>query len=338
MPKAPYYFSLFILIFLFPFIGKENYNLVSPVSKQAKYVLVIHGGAGNITKNNLPDSALYKAKLLEALQKGSDTLKNGATSLDAVVTVIKILEDSPLFNAGKGAVFNSEGKNELDAAIMDGKTLKAGAVAGVTTVKNPITAARAVMEKSVHVMLTGTGADKFAKDQGLEIVDPKYFFDQKRWDQYMKNKEKSDIGDTNPILNKFGTVGVVALDIYGNLAAGTSTGGLSNKKYGRVGDSPIIGAGTYANNKTCAVSCTGTGEYFIRNVVAYDISALMEYKGWPVQKAAEYVINEKLKAQGGDGGLIALDSLGNFTMTFNTAGMFRGYANSEGEMKVLLFQ
>jgi len=338
MPRAPYYFSLFILIFLFSFIEKENHNLVSPVSKQAKYVLVIHGGAGNITKNNLPDSALYKAKLLEALQKGSDTLKNGATSLDAVVTVIKILEDSPLFNAGKGAVFNSEGKNELDAAIMDGKTLKAGAVAGVTTVKNPITAARAVMEKSVHVMLTGTGADKFAKDQGLEIVDPKYFFDQKRWDQYLKNKDKSDIGDTNPILNKFGTVGVVALDIYGNLAAGTSTGGLSNKKYGRVGDSPIIGAGTYANNKTCAVSCTGTGEYFIRNVVAYDISALMEYKGWPVKKAAEYVINEKLKAQGGDGGLIALDSLGNFTMTFNTAGMFRGYANSDGEMKVLLFQ
>lgn len=338
MLRAPYYFSIFILLLLFSFPEVEYNHSIDRISKSAKYVLVIHGGAGNITKNNLPDSAIYKAKLLEALKKGSDTLKNGGTSVDAVVTVIKILEDSPLFNAGKGAVFNSEGKNELDAAIMDGKNLKAGSVAGVTTVKNPITAARAVMEKSIHVMLIGTGADKFAKEQGLEIVDPKYFFDQKRWDQYLKSKDKSDIGDTNPILNKFGTVGVVALDIYGNLAAGTSTGGLSNKKYGRVGDSPIIGAGTYANNKTCAVSCTGTGEYFIRNVVAYDMSALMEYKGWPIQKAGEYVINKKLKALGGDGGLIALDSLGNFTMTFNTAGMFRGYANSEGEMKVFLFQ
>jgi len=300
--------------------------------------LVVHGGAGNITKNNLSDSTAYKEKLKEALEKGFDTLKKGGTSLDAVVVVIKILEDSPLFNAGKGAVFNSEGKNELDAAIMDGKTLKAGAVAGVTTVKNPIVAARAVMEKTIHVMLTNAGADKFAKEQGLDIVEPSYFFDQKRWEQYLKNKDKSDIGDTNPILNKYGTVGVVALDIYGNLAAGTSTGGLSNKKYGRVGDSPIIGAGTYANNKTCAVSCTGTGEYFIRNVVAYDISALMEYKGWPVQKAAEYVINEKLKSQGGDGGLIALDSKGNFVMPFNTAGMFRGYANSNGEIKVMLFK
>jgi L-asparaginase / beta-aspartyl-peptidase len=309
----------------------------SSVIHQPKYFLVIHGGAGNITKNNLPDSAAYKQKLTEALQKGSDTLKKGGSSLDAVVVVIKILEDSPLFNAGKGAVFNSEGKNELDASIMDGKTLKAGAVAGVTTVKNPITAARAVMEKTVHVMLIGAGADKFAKEAGLEIVEPKYFFDQKRWDQYLKAKDKSDIGNQDPILNKYGTVGCVALDIYGNLAAGTSTGGLSNKKYGRVGDSPIIGAGTYANNNTCAVSCTGTGEYFIRNVVAYDISALMEYKGYAVQQAADTVINKKLKSQGGDGGLIALDKNGNFTMTFNTSGMFRGYANSDGELKVFLF-
>jgi beta-aspartyl-peptidase (threonine type) len=254
------------------------------------------------------------------------------------VVVIKIFEDSPLFNAGKGAVFNDEGKNELDAAIMDGKTIKAGAVAGVTTVKNPITAARAVMEKTNHVMLTGAGADKFAKEAGLVIVDPSYFFDQKRWDQYLKGKNKSNGKDTNPINTKHGTVGAVALDIYGNLAAGTSTGGLSNKKYGRVGDSPIIGAGTYANNKTCAVSCTGTGEYFIRNVVAYDMSALMEYKGYSVQKAADYIINEKLKAQGGDGGLIALDAAGNFTMTFNTEGMFRGYANSNGEVKVMMFK
>jgi L-asparaginase / beta-aspartyl-peptidase len=309
----------------------------SSVIHQPKYFLVIHGGAGNILRSNLADSTAYKDKLQEALQKGSDTLKKGGSSLDAVVVVIKILEDSPLFNAGKGAVFNSEGKNELDASIMDGKTLKAGAVAGVTTVKNPITAARAVMEKTVHVMLIGAGADKFAKEAGLEIVEPKYFFDQKRWDQYLKSKDKSDLGNTDPILNKYGTVGCVALDIYGNLAAGTSTGGLSNKKYGRVGDSPIIGAGTYANNNTCAVSCTGTGEYFIRNVVAYDISALMEYKGYTVQQAADTVINKKLKSQGGDGGLIALDKNGNFCMIFNTSGMFRGYASSDGEMKVLLF-
>ncbi len=336
MHKAPLYICFFSIFFC-PSL-KAICQFTSQNSHQPKYVLVIHGGAGNITKNNLSDSTAYKEKLTEALEKGADTLKKGGTSLDAVVIVIKILEDSPLFNAGKGAVFNSEGKNELDAAIMDGKTLKAGAVAGVTTIKNPITAARAVMDKTIHVMLIGAGADKFAKEQGLDIVDPSYFFDQKRWDQYLKNKDKSSIGDTNPIMNKYGTVGAVALDIFGNLAAGTSTGGLSNKKYGRVGDSPIIGAGTYANNKTCAVSCTGTGEYFIKNVVAYDISALMEYKGWTVKKASEYVINKKLKTQGGDGGLIALDNKGNFAIPFNTAGMFRCYASSNGETKMMLFK
>ncbi|MGD0712166.1 MAG: isoaspartyl peptidase/L-asparaginase [Bacteroidales bacterium] len=333
-----HYLVLFLLAFLLSLFGWDKESPTVPRVTQAKYFLVIHGGAGNITKANLSDSIAYKNKIREALEKGSDTLKKGGTSLDAVVVVIKIFEDSPLFNAGKGAVFNDEGKNELDAAIMDGKTIKAGAVAGVTTVKNPITAARAVMEKTNHVMLTGAGADKFAKEAGLVIVDPSYFFDQKRWDQYLKGKNKSNGKDTNPINTKHGTVGAVALDIYGNLAAGTSTGGLSNKKYGRVGDSPIIGAGTYANNKTCAVSCTGTGEYFIRNVVAYDMSALMEYKGYSVQKAADYIINEKLKAQGGDGGLIALDAAGNFTMTFNTEGMFRGYANSNGEVKVMMFK
>jgi len=337
MFRLPIFFFC-ILGFLFTFHEGNNESCLNQKVPAPRYVLVIHGGAGNILKSNLPDSNVYKAKLQEALLKGSDTLKKGGTSLDAVVVVIKILEDSPLFNAGKGAVFNSEGKNELDAAIMDGKKLKAGAVAGVTTVKNPITAARAVMEKTNHVMLIGAGADKFAKEAGLEIVDPSYFFTQKRWDQYLKEKIKSDSVDTDPIHTKHGTVGAVALDIYGNLAAATSTGGLSNKKYGRVGDSPIIGAGTYANNKTCAVSCTGTGEYFIRNIVAYDVSALMEYKGWPIQKATDHIINEKLKAQGGDGGLIALDGNGNFSMSFNTAGMFRGYANSEGEIKVMLFK
>ena len=333
-----HFLVLFLLAFLLSLFGWDKESPTVTRTTLPKYFLVIHEGAGNITKANLTDSIAYKNKIREALEKGSDTLKKGGTSLDAVVVVIKIFEDSPLFNAGKGAVFNDEGKNELDAAIMDGKTIKAGAVAGVTTIKNPITAARAVMEKTNHVMLTGAGADKFAKEAGLVIVDPSYFFDQKRWAQYIKSKNKSNVKDTNPINTKHGTVGAVALDIYGNLAAGTSTGGLSNKKYGRVGDSPIIGAGTYANNKTCAVSCTGTGEYFIRNVVAYDMSALMEYKGWDVQKAADYIINEKLKAQGGDGGLIALDATGNFTMTFNTEGMFRGYTNSDGVVKVMMFK
>lgn len=320
------------------FLFAHNCNAQEKTDSVAsgKYFVVIHGGAGNITKSNLADSSQYIEKLKEVLKKASDTLAKGGTSLDAVEVGIRIMEDSPLFNAGKGAVFNDEGKNELDASIMNGSTLMAGAVAGVTTIKNPISAARKVMEKTKHVMLIGKGAEKFAKDQGLEIVDPSYFFDQKRWDQYLKNKGKSELKNSNDTIH--GTVGVVALDKYGNLAAGTSTGGLSNKKYGRVGDSPIIGAGTYANNKTCAVSCTGTGEYFIRNVVAYDMSALMEYKNYTVQQAAEYIINEKLKAQGGDGGLIALDKNGNFTMTFNTEGMFRGYANSDGEMKVFLFK
>lgn len=303
----------------------------------SRYFIVVHGGAGNMTPNNLPDSLLYKEKLTEALKKASDTLAKGGTSLDAVEVAIHVLEDSPLFNAGKGAVFNDEGKNELDASIMDGKTLKAGAVAGVTTIRNPISAARVVMEKSKHVMLMGKGAEIFAKEQGLEIVDPSYFFDQKRWNLYLKLKGKSEIKTTGAD-TAHGTVGVVALDKYGNLAAGTSTGGLSNKKYGRIGDSPIIGAGTYANNKTCAVSCTGTGEYFIRNVVAYDMSALMEYKGYTIQQAADYIIHDKLQSQGGDGGLIALDKNGNYTMTFNTEGMFRGYANSSGEIKVMLFK
>ena len=267
---------------------------------------MLYTGAGNITKANLTDSIAYKNKIREALEKGSDTLKKGGTSLDAVEVVIKIFEDSPLFNAGKGAVFNDEGKNELDAAIMDGKTIKAGAVTGVTTVKNPITAARAVMEKTNHVMLTGAGADKFAKEAGLVIVDPSYFFDQKRWDQYLKGKNKSNVKDTNPVNTKHGTVGAVALDIYSNLAAGTSTGGLSNKKYGRVGDSPIIGAGTYANNKTCAVSCTGTGEYFIRNVVAYDMSALMEYKGWACRKLPIILLMISSKHKGAMADLLPL--------------------------------
>lgn len=309
-------------------------------------VIVIHGGAGTIKKENLSPELQkeYENKLKEALEAGYKILKNGGTSLDAVEATIKILEDSPLFNAGKGAVFTNKEKNELDASIMDGKTNQAGAVAGVTNVKNPISAARKVMENSKHVMMARDGAEEFAKAQGLEIVDSKYFYTERRYQSILKakKKEKNKQKDQGNVSDeqgdyKFGTVGCVALDKNGNLAAGTSTGGMTNKKYGRVGDSPIIGAGTYANNKTCAVSATGHGEYFIRNVVAYDISALMEYKNLSVQEAANEVINNKLMSIGGSGGVIALDSEGNIAMPFNTAGMYRGYIDKEGNLVVKIF-
>lgn len=324
------------------------------------FVLVIHGGAGTILKKNMtPEKeAAYREKLRESLQAGHDVLKNGGTSEDAVQAAIMIMEDSPLFNAGKGSVYTNKETNEMDAAFMDGKTGKAGAVAGVRTIKNPITAARAVKDKSEHVMLTGDGAEEFASKNGIVIVDTSYFFDQNRLNQLRELKEKEkmildhdgDQGwtkpdsseiefnvDTNPD-KKFGTVGAVALDKYGNLAAGTSTGGMTNKKFGRVGDAPIIGAGTYANNKTCAVSCTGHGEYFIRNVVAYDVSAMMEYKKVSLEEAADEIVNEKLEKQDGRGGLIAVDANGNITMPFNTPGMYRGYVKADGTIHVFIYK
>lgn len=297
----------------------------------------------------------YKQKLKDALNAGYSVLKSGGSSLDAVEVAVKVLEDSPLFNAGKGSVFTAEGTNEMDASIMEGKTLKAGSVAGVTTIKNPISAARKVMEKSPHVMMTGKGAEKFAAEQKLEIVSPEYFFDSLRYKQWQKIKEtekiqldhSEDRGDVKPSFDvefnpnpdsKFGTVGAVALDIYGNLAAATSTGGMTNKKFGRIGDSPIIGAGCYANNKTCAVSCTGHGEFFIRNVVAYDVSALMEYKNLMLQQAAETVIDKKLTELGGTGGVIAVDAQGNIAMPFNTPGMYRGVVKENGEVEVSIYK
>jgi len=298
------------------------------------HALVIHGGAGNFTKEDIgtENEKEYTAKLNEALNAGDSILKNGGTALEAVEKVIMILEDSPLFNAGKGAVFTSKGTNELDASIMDGKTLKAGAVAGVGDIKNPICAAKEVMLNSEHVLLTGKGASEFAKKQGLEIVDSSYFFTQERWDSYLKikNKEKE--------LDKKGTVGCVALDKNGNLAAGTSTGGMTNKKYGRVGDSPIIGAGTYADNQSCGVSCTGHGEYFIRYAVAFDINALMKYKNMSLKDAAAEVVSNKLVKAGGEGGIIAIDKNGNVVMEFNTTGMFRGYVDMNGKKEILLFK
>lgn len=298
-----------------------------------KYTLVIHGGVGYMDKNTLPDSIAekYKAKLQQVLDSGTYILKNGGTALDAVTKCITIMENSPLFNAGKGAVFNADGVNEMDASIMDGSNLMAGAVANVHTIKNPILAARAVMEHTPHVLLITKGAEDFAKKQGLQIVDPSYFFTESRWKSYLRVKERKERGE------KHGTVGAAALDIYGNLAAGTSTGGMTYKMPGRVGDSPIIGAGTYADNSTCAVSCTGHGEYFIRNVVAYDIGALMKYSQLSLKEAANYVVLEKLKKQKADGGIIAVDKFGNFALTFNTSGMFRGFATSEGFQGVYIF-
>jgi beta-aspartyl-peptidase (threonine type) len=286
----------------------------------------------------------YHAKLKEALEAGYQVLRQGGSSLDAVVVTIQILEDSPLFNAGKGAVFTAAGRNELDAAIMDGASRKAGAVAGITTVKNPIKAARAVMDNSPHVMMIGPGAEEFAQTQGLEIVDPAYFYTEDRFKQLEKIKQREanqgKDGGWLPLVGqeKFGTVGAVALDQFGNLAAGTSTGGMTNKKFGRVGDAPIIGAGTYADNQTCAVSATGHGEYFIRAVVGYDVAALMAYKQLSVQAAAEEVVMKKLVEMGGEGGIIALDKNGNFAMPFNSAGMYRGFIRADGVAETAIFK
>lgn len=312
---------------------------------------IIHGGAGVIRRGSLtPEREKeYRAKLEEALLAGYKALQAGKSGLDAVEIAIRILEDSPLFNAGKGAVFTNDGKNELDASIMNGKTLAAGAVAGLHHVKNPITLARAVMEKSPHVMMIGDGAEKFAKERGIELVDDKYFWTQSRWDSLQKilQEEKEKAATPKPKgssrnlaelpSNKFGTVGAVALDKDGNLSAGTSTGGMTNKKYGRVGDAPIIGAGTYAND-SCGISATGWGEFFIRLGIARDICALMEYRAMPIQPAADLVIKQKLQKLGGDGGIIGLDKFGNIGVSFNSEGMYRAYINSAGKPVVEIYK
>jgi beta-aspartyl-peptidase (threonine type) len=305
-------------------------QLKNPPSDSQAWAIVIHGGACPMTKTNL-DTSLerqYKEALKIALHTGKKILEQGGTALDAVEMTIRAMEDNPLFNAGKGAVFTHEGKNELDASIMDGSDLGAGAVAAVTDIKNPISAARMVMTRSPHVLLTGAGASQFAKEQGLEIVPPSYFYTQRRWNdlQEILKREKN------------GTVGCCALDRHGNLAAGTSTGGMDNKRYNRIGDTPIIGAGTYANNVTCAISSTGHGEYFIRWTVAHDISALMEYKGMSLQGAADLVVNKKLVKAGGSGGVIGLDRKGNVAMIFNSSGMFRAFATADGKEDVLIFK
>lgn len=307
------------------------------------FTLVIHGGAGNITPA-IMDKDLeqqYTEGLTKALDSGYNVLKSGGPALDAVVAAIAVLEDNPLFNAGRGAVFTKKGLNEMDAAVMDGRSLAAGAIAGVRNIKNPIKLAREVLLHSGHVFLSGSGASEFALNQGIEMAPDDYFFNKLRYDQWVEirdsdfyqldHKEDNLKGVAPNPDYKFGTVGAVACDVHGNIAGGTSTGGMTNKRFGRIGDSPVIGAGTYANNKTCAISCTGHGEFFLRAVVAHDVSCLMEYKGLSLQEACAIVVKDKLVKMGGEGGLIAVDAMGNYDFCFNSAGMYRGMRNSEGK-------
>ncbi len=337
------------LILLFLFV--PNLSVHALPGSDAPVALAIHGGAGTITRENMtPEAeAAYRAKLEEALMAGYKVLKTGGRSLDAVEAVIVILEDSPLFNAGKGAVFTSDGTNEMDASVMDGATLQAGAVSGVRHIKHPIRLARLVLEKSPHVMLVGAGAEDFAARNGLERVSGYYFYTERRWKSLVRAKQKEaekaqaspppDSETKKPVAGKErGTVGAVALDRHGNLAAGTSTGGLTNKMFGRVGDSPIIGAGTYANNATCAVSCTGDGEYFMRLLVAHEVNALMAYAHKPLSEAADEVITKELTALGGGGGLIAVDRQGHIAMPFNTEGMYRGYIDKDGKAVIKIYK
>ena len=312
----------FLYLILLLFLFNCNDENIHPV-------IAIHGGAGVILKGDLSEERekLIREKLDEAISRGYEILNASGSSTDAVIETIKILENSPLFNAGKGAVFTNNGTIEHDASIMNGADLNAGASSGTMHVKNPITLANAIMTKSDHVFLSGSGAEEFAKKENLDMVEQDYFFTEFRFNQLKKMK-----GDS-----KFGTVGCVAMDKDGNLVAGTSTGGMTNKKWGRIGDSPIIGAGTYANNNTCAVSCTGSGEYFMRSVVAYDVSALIEYEKLSLKDAVSKIIHKKLPSIGGDGGLIAIDNKGNIAMDFNTPGMYRASINKNGEKVIEIY-
>ncbi|MDA8969882.1 isoaspartyl peptidase/L-asparaginase [bacterium] len=325
----------------------------APVSKKAlqepTFGIVIHGGAGTILRANMTPEieTAYRTVLEEAIRAGHTILKQGGSSQEAVEKTIHVMENSPLFNSGKGAVLSAEGTIALDASFMDGAALNAGAVAGVQTIKNPISAAIQVMKNSPHVMLSGKGADQFAKEQGLELVDPSYFITEKRIKalERVKAAEAKKAGSallhSEEIYVKqqyMGTVGCVALDTSGNLAAGTSTGGMTNKKWDRIGDAPIIGAGTYANNATCAISATGWGEFFIRSVVAHDISALMDYKGLSIGEAARIVIHEKMGALGGNGGVVGIDRQGNIAMEMNSQGMYRAHMDAAGNLSVKIYQ
>ena len=311
-----------------------------------KYAIAIHGGAGTILHTNMTNEIekKYKTALNDSILAGENILLNSGLAIDAVEAAIRSLENNPLFNAGRGSVFSHEGEHEMDASIMNGKDLMAGAVAGVKNVKNPITLAKSVMQHSNHVFMAGQGAEVFAKQLNIEMAPNEYFFEQMRYDQLIQAKSNDRI-DLDHVDNKFengekkfGTVGAVALDVFGNISAGTSTGGMTNKKHGRVGDTPIIGAGTYANNQTCAVSCTGHGEFFIRSVVAYDISCLIEYKGFSLKEACNLVVKDKLVKIGGEGGLIALDAKGNIELCFNSEGMYRASKKSNEEVYLGIYK
>jgi L-asparaginase / beta-aspartyl-peptidase len=315
----------------------------------SKFTIAVHGGAGTILKSMLtPDlEKQYNAGLQEAVDAGYNILCKGGSSLAAVEAAAVCLEDNLLFNAGRGAVFTNKGIHEMDACIMDGRTLESGGVAGISNVKNPVKLCKEIMLHSGHVLLSGVGAKDFALQRGLEIMPDDYFYSQFRHDQWMevKDSEVYQLDHAKETANdavknkekKFGTIGAVALDIHGNLAATTSTGGMTNKRFGRVGDSPIIGSGTYANNKTCAISCTGHGEFFLRAVVAYDVSCLMEYKGLTLKQACDLVVLDKLKKFGGEGGLVACDALGNFELSFNSEGMYRGARDSNGNNVIAIY-
>tara|TARA_R110001583_G_scaffold145635_2_gene297628 strand:- start:63441 stop:64496 length:1056 start_codon:yes stop_codon:yes gene_type:complete len=325
---------------------KENNSTQKTLNS---FAIVIHGGAGGIKRAYFTEEQqkAYSLKLQEALEAGYAILENGGISLDAIQAAINIMEDSPLFNAGKGAVYNSEGNQEMDAAIMDGKTLNAGAIAGVNHIKNPILAARIVMDSSKHVLLSGKGAEIMAAKYGIEMVDSSYFFTEKRMNQLKKiqGKDKTQLDHTAYLIkneliddHKYGTVGAVAIDKNGNIAAGTSTGGMTNKKYGRIGDVPVIGAGTYANNLTCGISATGTGEYFIRTVAAHEVSSLILHKNLSPKKALNEVLFNQIEPLGGKGGMILIDKNGDVYWDFNSTGMFRAYKKSNGESKVEMFE
>jgi len=314
------------------------------MQKFYKTSIAIHGGAGTLLSSQMTAEKEkdYKKALEDALREGIKIVENGGSAIDAAIAAVISMEDSPLFNAGKGSVFTNEGKHEMDASIMCGKTLEAGAVAAVRNIKNPISLAKVVMQHSDHIILSGKGAKDFARKMNIEFEPDQYFFTQNRYDQWMKIRDTDNyqLDHSAPVSpqNKFGTVGAVVLDQHGNLSAATSTGGMTNKRYGRIGDSPIIGAGTYANNQTCAVSCTGYGEYFIRAVTAYDVSCLMEYKGMTLKEACETVINEKLVKLGGEGGLIAVDRNGNLELLFNSAGMYRAWKRNGKPMQTAIYQ
>ncbi|MEN8249556.1 MAG: isoaspartyl peptidase/L-asparaginase [Bacteroidota bacterium] len=353
--KNPTITRLLTLFILVLFVGgcqtnNQTESLQEEETSQSKeelkpgpITLVIHGGAGTILKKNMSPEreAEYRAKLEESLNTGYEVLKKGGTSVEAVIATLQVMEESPLFNAGVGAVFTNEGVNELDAAIMDGASGMAGAVAGVRTIKSPIEAAYQVMTNSKHVMMSGKGAEDFAASRGLEVVDNSYFYTERRYNSLQKAKER-EADEASAMLPyqdwKYGTVGAAALDQDGNIASGTTTGGMTNKRFGRIGDAPIIGAGTYAHNESCAISATGHGEFFIRNVVGYDIAALMKYKGMSITEAADEVVMKKLVEKGGSGGVIGLDRQGNVMMTFNSEGMYRGFIKEEGKPQTFIYK